>query len=82
VAYHLHFDLQRAPGKWVNPLSEYNPADIRDGKINPNPMFIKENGKYVPNPNFDITYNDSYYTGINRDIKDDMKNPWSKLYKP
>jgi murein DD-endopeptidase MepM/ murein hydrolase activator NlpD len=53
---HLHFQLQWGDenGQVYNPLKEYNDDDKRYGSTNPNPMFIKEGGVYVVNPNYEL----------------------------
>ncbi len=70
---HLHFQLQWGSDKYqvYNPLTRYGQLDPRYNNsalgLNPNPMFVLVGGVYVPNNDFDYTYehsifNCAYYT--------------------
>lgn len=63
---HLHFQVQNGYNEQqlFNPLVDYNDNDIRYNWANPNPMYIKTNGIYVPNPNFNCVYTSSDFNDI------------------
>ena len=78
TATHLHFEVRRVYGNKatsINPLTEYTDNDKRSGKTNPNPIYIKQNGKYVFNPNFNLAFTDDYYTAV--DLSS-TNNKWKK----
>lgn len=60
---HLHFQLQYTNDKEksYNPLDIYHEDDTRSAWTNPNPMFYKVDGIYIPNAYFDYTYVASSY---------------------
>lgn len=70
---HLHFQLQWGDnkGQVYNPLKEYSDDDERYGSTNPNPMFIKEGGVYVVNPNYELPtmYVEDKYNSTSEEYK-------------
>ncbi len=74
---HLHFQIQLentdTRSKTINPLSIYHNDDARNNMDNPNPFFVKKNGKYVFNESFSIKDSYNYFDTEHWSVSDNTK---------